>query len=394
MRVTPAATSVARPAGERMPPIIMVHPADPMRPDEGGDVRYTFDFLRFYKKYGVPVVLVGIQQRGSMGPVDGIRFISLHHEYHWFLFNLKLLLLMRFLRLPPAGVIQTHQPLFMFPFVVADRRHGKLCTLGAIPLEVVRLNRPWLLPVLGPLYRYLERLMVQRVGRFVAVSQNIADYYLQRYPEIADKLDIIPVGIDTELFRPRPPQQVLYGLPEDARVVTFVGRIERVKRVDLLLEAFARVAPAMADAHLVIVGRGADEERVRRLQAERKIPRVHFLGEQPPMTIPAVLALASVLALCSESEGSPAVVREALACGVPVVSVDVGDVREVLSDSRTGRVVDRTPDAFAAALLDTLRGTAGFDRTVCREVAMKYSFEETGRRYLQALTEASRFGRG
>ncbi len=319
-----------------------------------------------------------------------MRFIPVHHEYHWLLFNLKLLVRLPFLDLPPAGVIQAHQPLFMFPIALADRGHPKICTLGAIPLEVTRLKQPRVLPLIRPAYRLLERLMVHRVDRFIAVSQNIADYYVERYPELASKLDIVPVGVDTDLFKPTPARREAYGLPHDARIVVFVGRLERVKRVDFLLEAFAHIAHRMPEAHLLIVGRGSDEGRVRSLHAERGIPRVHFLGEHPPMAIPEVLSLADVLALCSESEGSPAVVREALACGVPVISTDVGDVRDVLRDARVGRVVDADVRAFAEALLAALHGEAGFDRTRCREVALRFSFLETGHRYLEAVVEVSR----
>jgi hypothetical protein len=167
--------------GAPSPPVVIVHPYDPSRPAEGGDIRYTIDFLRFYRRHGVSVTVVGILRPGAVPPADG-GFMPIHHAYEWLAFGLKLLARLPFLPLPPNAVIQTHQPLFMFPVVLVDWRRPKVCTLGAVRLHMARRRWPRWYPLIALVYGWLERLMIRRVDRFVAVSPYIAGEYLRRYP--------------------------------------------------------------------------------------------------------------------------------------------------------------------------------------------------------------------
>jgi glycosyltransferase involved in cell wall biosynthesis len=83
--------------------------------------------------------------------------------------------------------------------------------------------------------------------------------------------------------------------------------------------------------------------------------RLHLLdGNEPPARIPLFLNAADCLLVTSNFEGSPNIVKEALACDLPVVSVDVGDVADRLAGVSPSRVVDRSEDAIAAALLEVV----------------------------------------
>jgi glycosyltransferase involved in cell wall biosynthesis len=114
------------------------------------------------------------------------------------------------------------------------------------------------------------------------------------------------------------------GIDPRARVVLFPsdpGR--RVKRFDRLQAACSRIDPP---------------------------PEVLTLSAQPHNKVPLFLNAADCVVLTSDTEGSPVVVREALACNAPVVSVDVGDVRQHLEGVVPGEVVSSSAEALAAAI--------------------------------------------
>ena len=77
-------------------------------------------------------------------------------------------------------------------------------------------------------------------------------------------------------------------------------------------------------------------------------------GGTPPERVPALMNAADCLLVTSDSEGSPTVVQEALACDLPVISVDVGDTRERLRGVSHSRIVARDPEALGAALAEIL----------------------------------------
>jgi hypothetical protein len=103
--------------------------------------------------------------------------------------------------------------------------------------------------------------------------------------------------------------------------------------------------------------------------------------------MPWVYASADALLVTSHAEGSPNCVKEALACGIPVVSTDVGDVREVLDGLTNCAVVDADPDALAGALRSLLADGRGCPEGPAR-VAARYSLAAAARRFVHFFDEA------
>jgi teichuronic acid biosynthesis glycosyltransferase TuaC len=145
-----------------------------------------------------------------------------------------------------------------------------------------------------------------------------------RLPDAA----VIPSGVDLELFHPLPREDArrALGLATEARIVLFVGEQRPEKRLDVIEGAVARLRRENGCVELVKVSGKPQNEIVRYLNA------------------------ADVLVLASEREGSPGVVKEALACDVPVVSSAVGDVPELIRRSEGSYLAERTPEDFAEKL--------------------------------------------
>ena len=170
-----------------------------------------------------------------------------------------------------------------------------------------------------------------------------------------DRRALIPIGFDCELFRPNPDARLglrrELGVDRSTPLVGIVARYDVMKNHALFLAAAEAVAKQLPDAHFVLVGSGVTREtpefaRFSRESALSK--RVHFLGER--LDMPTVTAAFDVAVLSSVTESFPNVIGEAMACGVPCVATDVGDVREIIDG--TGFVV---PSRDVQALAEAIR---------------------------------------
>jgi len=171
--------------------------------------------------------------------------------------------------------------------------------------------------------------------------------------------EIIPVGVDLSVFRPIPRQAArsALGLTDDRSYVLFVGDPSLVvKRFWLAAEAMELVRAEHPEAELIVA------------------------NGRTPNEMPLWLSAADVLLLTSISEGSPVVVKEALACELPVVSVPVGDVAARIAGADECVVVDAAPQALASAVEGVL--TRGERSTNGREVVSATSSTAVAQRIL------------
>ena len=190
--------------------------------------------------------------------------------------------------------------------------------------------------------------------------------------EIASKLwtrnsTILPTGVDTRVFVPsdRAAARRRLGFGERERIVLFnAGRNPAVKDPELAAAAVAQARRAVGEVRFVMLE-----------------------GDVAPDDIPLYMNAADALLVTSRTEGSPTVVQEAMACNLPVVSVDVGDVRERLAGVSHCAVVSRDPGALGAALAELLRAPRRSDG---RAHAEALSVEAIAARLAQIYTAVLR----
>ena len=186
--------------------------------------------------------------------------------------------------------------------------------------------------------------------RVTAVSQAVADTHLSASMVTADKLTVLPNGVDAEAWRPDVAVRIAtrrgLGLEKEFLWLA-AGRLEPVKDYPSLLRAFAR---APNSARLVIAGRGPlQDELARMAQALGLENRVLFLGFQTD--IRRWMQAADGFVLASRWEGLPMGLLEAAACALPTIATDVAGTREVIVDGQTGWLV---PAGDASALGDAM----------------------------------------
>ncbi len=183
------------------------------------------------------------------------------------------------------------------------------------------------------------------------------------------RVEIVAPGVDHAFFAPSPAAAAggsghnrqarrAVGLPEQGRMLLFVGRIQPLKGVEVAVRALAELAERIPDAFLVVVGgpsgpRGEVEvKRMHDLVASLGLtPRVRFVPPQPHELLSTYYRAADVCIVPSRSESFGLVALEAAACGIPVVASAVGGLTSLVVDGQTGFLVDsREPSAFAAAV--------------------------------------------
>ncbi len=175
---------------------------------------------------------------------------------------------------------------------------------------------------------------------FIAVSQTIAADAMAFIRVPTEKISIIPNGVDVNLFRPdldrRTLTRKMLDLSPETTVLIAVGRLTREKGLHLIIRALTRLR--RPDVHLLIVGQGKDEARLRRLARQSGLAsQVHFTGFIPHDELPAYLNAADIFVmptLCVEA--LPMTILEAMACGLPIVASDIGGIPTAIDHERNG----------------------------------------------------------
>jgi D-inositol-3-phosphate glycosyltransferase len=187
-----------------------------------------------------------------------------------------------------------------------------------------------------------------------------ADQLVHYYGTDADRIEIVPPGVDHAFFSPGSQAGARWALQTDDRpLLLFVGRIQPLKGVDVAVEALARLE--RTDARLWIVGGasgtggGGAVDRVRSLINRYDLAhRVRFVPPQPHHLLSTYYRAADVGVVPSRSESFGLVALEAAACGLPTVAADVGGLSTLVEHGLTGYLVEsRDPEEYAA-YIDTI----------------------------------------
>jgi starch synthase (maltosyl-transferring) len=247
--------------------------------------------------------------------------------------------------------LQTFQPelvqSFLFHANLASRLAaswvGNAWVVGGI--RVAERQKRWHLAV--------DRITASLATGSVCVSNGVLRFSRDIAGLDSRRLTVIPNGIDPKPFdKASPVLRSKLGIPEEAHLALFIGRLAVQKGLPDLLNAAEWVIPQCSDWHLVLVGQGPYqawllEESRRRPQLRGKI---HCIGARDD--VPRLLRAADVLVLSSLWEGMPNVVLEAMAASRPVVATCVEGTEELVIPTKTGWLVPPgDPVALGSALL-------------------------------------------
>jgi glycosyltransferase involved in cell wall biosynthesis len=224
------------------------------------------------------------------------------------------------------------------------------------------------------------------VDRYVANSQATKRVMLESAPWLDEsRVALIYNGIDADRFAAATPAGL--DLPEGSFTVGYVGRLDPEKGADLVPDAWARIADALPDAHLVIAGAGKSEREMRARLGDS--PRVRWPGFR--RDVAELMNALDLLIVPSRSEAFGLAAAEAMACGVPVVAARVGGLPEVVIDGEQGVLVPpEDPAALAKAVIALARDPerrAAMGRAGRERVRAAFSLERTLDGYEALLEE-------
>jgi glycosyltransferase involved in cell wall biosynthesis len=241
------------------------------------------------------------------------------------------------------------------PAVAASRLLGKVCVLraetngelsgdyaaayGRLPRVEQVFFKSWL---------GFRNLFIKRSNAFVGITKLVTGEFKEcGIP--AERVFLIPNGIDTSLFYPAEDEERLclrqnLGLPEEKRLVVNTCRLVKGKGVEYLLSAWERVAGERADAHLVIVGAGGSEATSCEDELKAFV-KDHGLSNSVTFTgwsgnVADYLRASDLFVFPTEYEGFGLSLVEAMACGLPVVTSGVGGILSIVTDGTDGILVE------------------------------------------------------
>lgn len=301
-----------------------------------------------------------LQEVESMG-VETVVFPSIRH-YNPIAAIIAVFTVALFLRRKDIDIIHTHSTEAGVIGPLAGTLAGTPTIIHEVHGDPITADRNRLL---NYFLLAVERLAGRLSDQIIVKSERIRETYLNRGVGSPDKYEVIYHGVDTKRFQHASAEG--RNGDNDPVQLLFVGRVTDGKGLFDLLDALERLADD-SDVQLKIVGDGDLTTDLRAEIDSRGLP-ADLLGYRED--VPDLMVAADVLVLPSYREGTPRVITEAIASGLPVVATDIAGIPEQVSDGETGYLVepgdiDSLTDCLATLVRDPRKrerfGTAGQER--------------------------------
>jgi len=303
----------------------------------GGRATYTRNLINYCKKNNIKFTLIGVGEYQK----NEFKFFSISKKkIGFFSFIFNLILKTNKLKLEENGIILAQRIDMLIPFLFKKNLTKISLAHGNMGLQILRRGK--LLSYV--LFRIIEKICLLKTDLLITVCKRDKNYYRKRYGKKL-KIRTIPVGVNITNIKNeiQKPFCDLITTNHDNNIL-FVGRLKnKIKNVQLIIDAFTKLNKK--NYNLYIIGDGPDRKWLENYANKYNLDdKIKFLGVIKPPKLYTYYKNSNLLVLTSELEGSPTVVKEALATNTPVVSTDVGDVKEVLKDCKGCYITENHTD--------------------------------------------------
>lgn len=239
------------------------------------------------------------------------------------------------------------------------------------------------------LYRMAENKSVSKIDHIHVVGQSGLNYMQLHYPGQFHKFRFQSTGYDERVFQCQNKMDAAYqkfNLNPSVKYILLAGRLEAQKNPLLALESFFQLRKTQK-AHFIIAGEGSLKDSM--LECCRHSTHgkdTHFLGRVDSRALAELMNICQVFLMTSHFEGMPIAALEALACGLPVISTDVGELRFLLKDGVNGKIVSQqNPVSIANALSFILNNPENYPRSICAEHVQAFRYTTVMNQLYQQL---------
>ncbi len=304
----------------------------------GGISGYILELINYSLLKNIKIGFIG--KIYNYKKSSGINYIQVQKKVtstNKFLINLFIKSL--FFKIPYDAIIHAHRPDHLAALALLKRRKS-IITLHGQQAHTVNIRKNF---VIRYIYKSLEKFAFKKAHVLIAVDHITEQFYSNLYPHYSNKFITIPTGVNSDLFYPDNKANCRKSLMlnKEDKIIIYIGRIEPPKKVDVILKAFQLLNEKDKSYKLILVGGGVSLEQIKALAVELNIQEhVLFLGVRKRIELQQLYSAADVSVLISGNEGSPLSIKESLACGVPVVANNVGDVTKVIENNDNGYIVN------------------------------------------------------
>ena len=346
--------------------ITIITDTDPDKFTVGGIHNYLRYLIPYLKKRKINVEIIGrIRPKSKKNSIFYDNFIGLNCKNNY-IFMIKLIKF--FFRNLDTNVIFAQRADFMFPFIF--KKCKKIIVFHGNPFSTLLDKKG---QIVSAVYSMLERISIRNADLIIVVNNAAKDYLKDKY-SLNSKVILIPPAVDTKIFKPKDQTYLRgkYNFKIKDKIVLYVGRFSIEKQLDFIVHQITKIK----DVKLVLVGEGKYKfDRHKNLKLLK--PIVHE-------KLSEIINCADCLVLFSKYEGMPTVVLEALACGKPVISSNVGDIKKIVINGKTGFLT--TKKSFLNSVKKVLHDPLLY-KDNCVKIAYKYSWDKIANNIIKLIQE-------
>jgi len=195
---------------------------------------------------------------------------------------------------------------------------------------------------------FIERILAFKTHVLVSVGEKVRDELLAKKIGNFSKYRIFPPGLVLKPLVTRDSAIASLGLEPTHVYVSFIGRITQIKRPDRFLEMVELVSLKNKNVKFLVAGGGDLLEECKTVAISKNLPII-FLGWRSD--IENILSASDIVVLTSDNEGTPLSLIQAGLAGKPTVSTNVGSVKEIVLEGKTGLITELTPESLASAVI-------------------------------------------